>query len=138
VLTHYYKDIPIYLILIISVYQIFDFQFEYSFALSLTTTIPVQNDPRFSAFDNETNKLYVTNHQSANVSVIDGASDTVIKNIKVGKDPFHLIHASTPTGEKIYVANIDFSDTEQDSISVISTSIDEVIADIPIGVDPSL
>ena len=96
-LTHYYKDIPIYLILIISVYQIFDFQFEYSFALSLTTTIPVQNDPRFSAFDNETNKLYVTNHQSANVSVIDGASDTVIKNIKVGKDPFHLIHASTPT-----------------------------------------
>ena len=135
-LTHFYKDIPIYLILIISVYQIFDFQFEYSFALSLTTTIPVQNDPRFSAFDNETNKLYVTNHQSASVSVIDGASDTVIKNIKVGKDPFHLIHASTPTGEKIYVANIDFSDTEQDSISVISTSIDEVIADIPIGVDP--
>ena len=43
-LLHYYKDIPIYLILIISVYHIFDFQFEYSFALSLTTTIPVQNE----------------------------------------------------------------------------------------------
>jgi hypothetical protein len=44
VLPHFYKDIPIYLILIISVYQIFNFQFEYSFALSLTTTIPVQNE----------------------------------------------------------------------------------------------
>jgi len=44
VLLHYYKYIPIYLILIISVYHIFDFQFEYSFALSLHTTIPVQNE----------------------------------------------------------------------------------------------
>ena len=137
-LTLRYKDIPIYLVLIIIVYQIFVFHYEYSFALSLTTTIPVQNDPRYSAFDDQNNKIYVTNHDSASVSVIDAASDTVIKNITVGNDPYHLIYASTTTGGKIYVANIDFSNTVQDSISVISTSIDEVIATIPLpmGVDP--
>ena len=137
-LTPFYKDIPLYLILTVIVYQIFVFQFEYSFALSLTTTIPVQNDPRYSAFDDQNNKIYVTNHDSAKVSVIDAGSDMVIKNITVGNDPFHLIYASTSNGEKIYVANIDFSNTVQDTISVISTSIDEVIATIPLpmGVDP--
>ena len=108
-LTHYYKDIPIYLILIISVYHIFDFQFPYSFALSLTTTIPVQNDPRSSAFDDENNKIYVTNHGSASVSVIDGTSDTVIKNITVGNDPFHLIYASTPSTSSSSTLPLEFS-----------------------------
>ena len=132
-LTLRYKDIPIYLVLIIIVYQIFVFHFEYSFALSLTTTIPVQNDPRYLAFDQD-EKIYVTNHGSDTVSVINSTTDTVIKTINVGEDPYHLVYH--PIQKKIYVANLNYSNFEKEFVSVIDTTTDTVVANIQVDNDP--
>ena len=39
------------------------------------------------AVNPNTNRIYVTNDGSNNVSVIDGASNTVVATVAVGSDP---------------------------------------------------
>lgn len=81
--------------------------------------------------------LYVSNWGDGSVSVIDIASNSMIKSIKVGKNPEGIV--LSPDGRYLYVAN---SDT--DSISVIDTATDELSytidlreKDMPFGVSPT-
>jgi YVTN family beta-propeller protein len=69
---------------------------------------------------------YITNLVSANVSVIDTATNTVIATIPVGIGQTGV--AVTPDGSKVYVAlaNVPF-------VSVIDTATNTVIATIPVG-----
>ena len=55
------------------------------------------------AVNPNTNRIYVANHDSNNVSVIDGASNTVVATVAVGTGPYGV--AVNPNTNRIYVAN---------------------------------
>ncbi len=73
---------------------------------------------------------YATNQFSNSVSVIDAATNTVVKTIDVGVEPAGI--AITPDSEKVYVANF-----QSRSVSVIDTATNTVTKTIILGSDPS-
>jgi YVTN family beta-propeller protein len=90
------------------------------------TTIPVGTVPKFVAVNQTTDRIYVSNLNSNNVSVIDGATNTVIATVPVGNAPEVLdVNALTNT---IYVANL-----EGNSVSAIDGGTNVVVATITLG-----
>jgi YVTN family beta-propeller protein len=73
---------------------------------------------------------YITNKDSANVSVIDTATDTVIATVPVGAQPWGV--AVNPVRPRVYVAN-----NGSGSVSVIDTTTQTVVATIPVGPLPT-
>lgn len=93
-------------------------------AVLASTTIPVGNNPQQIALNAITNRVYVSNLTDNTVSVIDGATNTVVDTISVGMVPEQIaVNAIT---NMIYVANVN-----SDNISVIDGSTDIVVATIP-------
>ncbi len=72
---------------------------------------------------------YVTNEKSDDVSVIDAATNKVVRTIKVGKRPRGV--AISPDGRRVYISN-----GNSDSVSVIDVEIGKQIEAWPAGVDP--
>jgi prepilin-type N-terminal cleavage/methylation domain-containing protein len=67
--------------------------------------IPVGSSPIDVAINPKTNRVYVTNSGSNTVSVIDGATDTILGTpIPVGTSPRFI--AVNPANNKIYVSNV--------------------------------
>ena len=81
------------------------------------------------AYDPSNGYIYVTDAGSDTVSVINGATNTVIATIPVGSGPEGI--AYDPSNGYIYVANF-FSDT----VSVINGATNTVIANITVGLWP--
>ncbi len=63
---------------------------------------------------------------SGTVSVLDTASNTIVKTIKVGLHPTGM--ALSPNGSRLFVAN-----SNSDTVSVISTSTDQVVKTLQVG-----
>jgi YVTN family beta-propeller protein len=63
---------------------------------------------------------------SGTVSVIDTASNTVVKTIEVGLHPTGL--ALSPSGDRVYVTNAN-----SDTVSAISTATDTVVKTLHVG-----
>jgi YVTN family beta-propeller protein len=55
---------------------------------TVIATIPVGTNPNGVGTNPLTNRIYVTNQDDNNVSVIDGVTQTVITTILVGARPF--------------------------------------------------
>ena len=72
---------------------------------------------------------YVTNEKSDDVSVIDTATNKVVRTIKVGKRPRGV--AISPDGQRVYISN-----GNSDSVSVINVEIGKQIEAWLAGVDP--
>ena len=96
-------------------------------AQAVVATIPVGAGPARVAANPTTNRIYVTNQFSNNVSVIDGASNAVIGTVAVGTNPIGV--DVNPVTNRIYVANFSTSS----SISVIDGASNTVIATIPVA-----
>jgi YVTN family beta-propeller protein len=77
-----------------------------------------------------TNKIYVSNLGSNDISVIDGDSFTSLKNITVGNLPVGL--AASPRSNTVYVAN-----RGSDTVSVIDSISDTVIKNLTVGHEPN-
>jgi YVTN family beta-propeller protein len=87
------------------------------------------SDPFDIVADPVTDRLYVANFRFHSVSVIDGSSDKVTSEIKVGRFPTSLdVNADLNT---VYVAN-----SRSNTISVIDGSTGEVTKDINVGNQP--
>jgi YVTN family beta-propeller protein len=74
----------------------------------LETTIPVGFSPRALVYNPTNNRIYCANSGNSwdpdsTVTVIDGATNTVIATIGVGDGPNALVY--NPTNNKIYSAN---------------------------------
>ena len=85
-------------------------------------------EPWGIAYDPSNGYIYVADTGSNTVSVIDGANNTVIATIPVGRGPSGVVY--DPSNGYIYVTNY-FSD----SVSVINGKT--VIATIPVGSRPA-
>jgi YVTN family beta-propeller protein len=73
--------------------------------------------------------VYVTNSGSDTVSIVDRASNTVVKTITVGPNPRGV--AITPNGKFMYVANWG-----SNTVSVIATANSTVVKTIIVGNSP--
>ena len=90
-------------------------------------TISVGNRPWAVAYSSN-GDIYVTNYGDSTVSVIDTATNSVVKTISVGSVPYGVAYSSN--GD-IYVAN--YSDN---TVSVISTATNSVVKTISVGSGP--
>jgi len=73
--------------------------------------------------------VYVANHKSDDISVIEIATSTVVNTIGVGDDPYGV--AIAPDGAFVYVANHKSGD-----VSVIDTASNSVVATVGAGAHP--
>ena len=94
-------------------------------------SLTVGVSPRAMAFNSDSSKLYVANYDSHNVSVIDVATNTVIKTIDITITEPHYF-AYHKEANKLYVAC-----EGSDIIVVIDTASDAVITQIKVGNRPS-
>ena len=99
-------------------------------ALTSVASIPVGTLPKFVAVNQTTNVIYVSNLNSNSVSVIDGATDTVLATIAVGTAP-EILDVNTETNT-IYVANLESS-----NVSVIDGTSNTVVATVSLGTNTS-
>ncbi len=74
-----------------------------SVAQTVVATVGVGTQPSGVGVNPTTNKIYVANYASDNVSVIAGAADTVTTTVGAGSLPVGV--GVNPTTNKIYVEN---------------------------------
>ncbi len=99
---------------------------------ALVTTLTLEPDgsqPVALAVNSSTNRIYVANAESENVSVIDGASGSVIATIPVGSAPRGV--AADARANRVYVAN-----SGSNEVTVIDGESNEVVATLPAGEEP--
>jgi len=107
---------------------------------AIGSPIPVGLSPLGVAVTPDRSKGYVTNHGANTVSAIHTATNSVSATIPVGASPFGV--AVTPDGTKVYVARSrgrggHFGGGRRpDSVSVIETVTNAVIATVPVGFSP--
>ncbi len=95
-------------------------------AQSVVATDTVGTYPAGIAVNPATNTIYVTNHDSNTVSVINGANNTVIAAIPVGNHPMAI--GVNPMTNTVYVGN--YGET---TVSVISGVTNAVTATLTVG-----
>lgn len=78
-----------------------------------------------------TNKIYVANSGSNDVSVIDGAANSVVATITDPNAVAPVAVAVNPTTNTIYVAN-----SQSNNVTVIDGETDSVTATISVGTSP--
>jgi YVTN family beta-propeller protein len=91
--------------------------------------ITVGSEPTQVAVSPDGQHAYVTDSGSANVDVINTATNTVAATIPVGTDPDGI--AISPGGGTAYV-----SDSGSNSVDVIDTATNKVTATVPVGSKP--
>ncbi len=97
-----------------------------------TANIPVGTNPQFMVMNNVTNKLYVTNRADGTVTIINGATNQVIKTLAVGPHPVGV--DVNPLTNRIYVAN--YGNRKGNTVSVIDGNTDQVITTITVQYGP--
>ena len=95
-------------------------------------TIPVGSVPIGVAVDATSNKIYVANSGSNNISVIDGASNSVVATVTDPNAVSPGAVAVNATTNTIYVAN-----SQSNNLTVIDGTTNTVTATIPVGTSPS-
>lgn len=95
-----------------------------------STSIPVGDSPWGIDVNAITNHIFVSNQYDGTVSVIDGATHTVISTVSVGSGPAGVgVNATT---NRIYVANYN-----DDNVSVIDGATNTVLHTVAVGSDPN-
>ncbi len=94
----------------------------------MLATVNVENGPGV-AVNPGTNRIYVANFVSNNVSVIDGATNSVVATVSMGNGPESV--AVNPGTNRIYVANF-----VSNNISVIDGATNSVVDDGERGESP--
>ena len=92
-------------------------------------TIPMASRPFVPAVTPDGSRVYVPNHDTGNIAVIDTRTDDKITDIAVPKNP-HWV-SFTPDGKRAYVA-----DHESNLVSVVDTATNAVVATVSVGTSP--
>lgn len=89
-------------------------------AQTVLPSIPAGGEPRAVAVSTATNRVYVANHTSNSVTILDGATGAT-STVPVGQGPSFV--AVNPVTQKVYVSN-----TRDGSTSVIDPATNAVVA----------
>ena len=98
---------------------------------NIITELTGFTSPSYMAVADTPGYIYVSNTGTGDVKVIDN-TETVIATINVGGSPLNMVANEYLGGTKVYVSATD----DGDSISVIQTSNNTVLATVPVGVAP--
>jgi YVTN family beta-propeller protein len=90
--------------------------------------IPVKPNPHWVVFG-KNGVFYVTDHQSAVVTVLNASTNRIIKTIQVGETPHSA--ALSPDGSRLAVTSYNGN-----AVFLINTATDQMIAQIPVGREP--
>jgi YVTN family beta-propeller protein len=90
--------------------------------------IPVEPNPHWVVFG-KNGVFYVTDHQSAVVTVLITSTNRIIKTIDVGETPHS--EALSPDGSRLAVTSYNGNE-----VFLINTATDKVVARIPVGREP--
>jgi YVTN family beta-propeller protein len=93
---------------------------------AVTATIPVGDKPQGLGLNPNTNRVYATNQDSDDVSVIDGATNPVMTTIPVGDGPYGV--GINPGTNVIYITN-----QNDDNVSVIDGATNTVTTTVNVG-----
>jgi YVTN family beta-propeller protein len=91
-------------------------------------TLPIGEGLHSTAINSATDTIYITNSGSDNVTVINGANNTVAATVPAGLFPLAL--AVNETTNRIYVANAN-----SDNVTIIKAA-DNSMATVPVGDSP--
>jgi YVTN family beta-propeller protein len=97
----------------------------FAYSQNVIATIPVGTSPVGLAVNDNTNTIYVANHESNTVSVIDGGTNAVVATIPVGPGPGPIL-AYVPAN-LIYVNN-----TGDRTMTVIDGNSNAVLKTVPL------
>ena len=100
------------------------------YSQTVIATVSVGSNPVAVGVNPTTDRVYVANNVSYNVSVIDGSTNQVIATVPVGTRPLGV--DVNPTTDRVYVTN-----TVSNNVSVIDGSTNQVIATVPVGIHPT-
>jgi YVTN family beta-propeller protein len=91
--------------------------------------IPVGFYPVGTAVNPQTNRIYVANSGNDSVSVLDGASNTLVSTVPVGRLP--CAAGVNPMTNRVYISSVNSND-----VSVIDGVTNAVMATVPVGRGP--
>src|ERR1043165_3021889 len=94
--------------------------------LAQTRQIPTGQQPMALAVNENTHKIYIVNHNSASVTVVDGPTGAVAATVKTGSGPEAI--AVNPVTNRIYTAN-----SGSNTVTVIDGATDTAVASVPTG-----
>jgi YVTN family beta-propeller protein len=92
-------------------------------------SIPVKANPHWVVVDNKNGLFYVTDHQSAVVTVLDAKTNRIITTIQTGETPHSA--ALSPDGSRLAVTSYNGN-----AVFLINTATDQMIKQIPVGTEP--
>jgi YVTN family beta-propeller protein len=95
----------------------------------LIQSIQVKANPHWAVVDNRNGRLYVTNHQSALVTVLNAKTNQIITTIQTGETPHS--EALSPNGSRLAVTSYSGN-----AVFLINTATDQMIHQIPVGSEP--
>lgn len=93
---------------------------------STSTAIKVSNQPTLLAINEKTNKIFVINMGSKDLSIINGDKDTVLANIPLGGMPLNL--AVNEDNNKVYIA-----DRANNEIIIVDGLTNKISKRVPVG-----
>ena len=94
----------------------------------LVGKIAVPANPHWVAFG-KNGRFYTTDHMSAEVTVLNASTNSIIGEISVGETPHS--EAMSPDGTRLAVTSFNGNE-----VFLISTATDKMIAQIPVGRNP--
>ena len=94
--------------------------------LETTVPLPDSSGPLALCYNPQNNKVCCSNQHSGNVTVIDGATNSVLATVPVESMPFALCY--NPQNNKVYCANYGSG-----NVTVIDGATNGVLATVPVG-----
>jgi YVTN family beta-propeller protein len=92
-------------------------------------SITVKANPHWAVVDNKNGRLYVSNHQSALVTVLNAKTNQIITTIQTGETPHS--EALSPDDSRLAVTSYSGN-----MVFLINTATDQMIKQIPVGSEP--
>jgi YVTN family beta-propeller protein len=92
-------------------------------------SITVKANPHWAVADSKNGRLYVTNHMSALVTVLNAKTNQVITTIQTGETPHS--EALSPDGSRLAVTSYSGN-----AVFLINTATDQMIKQITVGKEP--
>jgi YVTN family beta-propeller protein len=92
-------------------------------------SIAVPDNPHWAVFDPKNGLVYVTDHMSTVVTVLNGSTNGIIKKIEVGETPHSA--ALSPDGSRLAVTSYNGNE-----VFLINTATEKEVAVIPVGSNP--
>jgi YVTN family beta-propeller protein len=104
------------------------------------TTLPIGHGAIFSAYDATNGYVYVQNSQSANLSVVNPSSKTIVTNVSLANGLAYGLTVEPATGAVVALSQGSYTGAVRGTAAnatIVSATTDRAVASIPLNVYPN-